>query len=253
MNSWDAVYSRELDNYDQDGDEGTVWFSESNAEGAILRELHKLEEARLLRRTAISGENPDQPIENRTPGCARALPASRFLDLGTGNGHMLFELCDDEGERGDPWCGEMVGVDYSEPSVQLARRIAAQRFDETAASESLRFEHWDLLSSPPGDWLKDGFDVTLDKGTFDAISLMPQDSNSRHPCEVYCDKVTPLLKPGAFLIITSCNWTKEELIRWLVSNDGQLNFYGEAKYPTYAFGGQTGQSVVTVVFQRRRG
>ena len=188
MNSWDAVYSRELDNYDQDGDEGTVWFSESNAEGAILRELHKLEELRLLRRTTISGENPDQPTESERTGCASASPASRFLDLGTGNGHMLFELCDDEDESGDPWRGEMVGVDYSEPSIQLARRIAAQRSNHAAASTTLRFEHWDLLSSSPAGWLRDGFDVALDKGTFDAISLMPQDPDSRHPCEVLLRK-----------------------------------------------------------------
>ena len=44
-----------------------------------------------------------------------------FLDLGTGNGQMLFEL------RDEGWQGEMLGVDYSEGSVELARRLLADR------------------------------------------------------------------------------------------------------------------------------
>jgi hypothetical protein len=112
------------------------------------------------------------------------------------------------------------------------------------------FEQWDLLSEAPGSWLGDGFNVVLDKGTFDAISLMPHSGSPPHPCEIYREKVTALIKPGSFLFITSCNWTKEELLDWLACEGSQLEFYDEAKYPTFTFGGQTGQSVVTVVFRR---
>ena len=184
-------------------------------------------------------------------GSMSAMQPSRFLDLGTGNGHMLFELCEDDIDR-QRWCGEMIGVDYSVASVELARRIAAQRHATDAeASRRIRFECWDLLSSLPGEWLGAGFDVVLDKGTFDAISLMPHSGLLQHPCEMYRDKVTSLLKPGYFLLVTSCNWTKDELTEWLATEGGELACFDEAKYPSFTFGGHTGQSIVTIVFQRK--
>lgn len=208
-----------------------MWFSESGAEEAILKLLDALEEQSLLRRN-----NDAQPSET----------TSRFLDLGTGNGHLLFSLREED-EEGKCWSGEMLGVDYSETSVELARRISVQQHDHV-----VRFEQWDLLTQPPGSWRQDGFDVVLDKGTFDAISLMPHSQESLHPCEVYREKVAPLVRPGCFLVITSCNWTKEELLGWLAPEGGDLQFYSEAEYPTFTFGGQTGQSIVTLALRRGR-
>ena len=234
--SWDRTYDRELQNYgDDDNDEGTVWFSENNAEEAVMKQLSKLHYSVLLRR--------DNPNLGSTP--------SRFLDLGTGNGHMLFELREPD-DTGLSWNGELVGVDYSEASVQLARRIAEQKHnDHHLDTKQIRFERWNLLQEHPGDWLADGFDVVLDKGTFDAISLMDYDKFMDHPCEVYRKKVTPLIKPGGFLFVTSCNWTKQELLQWLVLDDGGLMYYDEAKYPTFSFGGKTGQTTVTIIFRRK--
>lgn len=163
----------------------------------------------------------------------------------------------------------MIGVDYSETSVQLAKRILNQRRsvwaeeyegedgEDTAGAknpfEGIRIEQWDLLHEAPDIWLGGGFDVVLDKGTFDAISLMPGSEQAQHPCDVYREKVTPLVKPGYFLLVTSCNWTKEELIEWLVvDGDGGLEYHDQAKYPTFRFGGKEGSSVVTIVFRRRQ-
>ena len=236
------------------------------------------------------------------------------MDLGTGNGHLLFLLRDgdedgsnDEGEdvglngdagSDDRWAGEMVGVDYSAASIELVLQIARQRErshqqDPNAISNGhhagddaqdnrrrdIRFELYDILDpsttsdavSAP-DWLKEPFDIVLDKGTFDAISLTPTQTSatesSEHPCETYRVNVTRLVRPGGFLVITSCNWTREELVQWLTSGTdaakaqveggggevgngkGTLRFYDEAKYPTFTFGGKKGQSVVTVVFRR---
>jgi SAM-dependent methyltransferase len=219
-----------------------VWFDDSNAEDTALKKLSEYDQDGL---GLLSRES------------------CRFLDLGTGNGHMLFALREEENDDGERWTGEMVGVDYSPASVSLARQVDAQRLaalnddeedeeDAGAASKyaPIRFEQWDILAEQPGEWLADGFDVVLDKGTFDAISLMPHDSEAPHPCEVYLDKVATLIKPGCFLVITSCNWTKEELMDWLAPSDGLLKLHDEAKYPTFTFGGQTGQSVVTLVFRR---
>lgn len=173
---------------------------------------------------------------------------------------MLFALREDEDDEGERWTGEMVGVDYSPASVQLARQVDARRLQalneerEDDGSDGLArivFEQWDLLSEAPGAWLEDGFDVVLDKGTFDAISLMPHSGESPHPCEMYLEKVAALIKPGSFLFITSCNWTKEELLGWLACKGSELTFFDEAKYRTFTFGGQTGQSVVTAIFRRK--
>ena len=163
---------------------------------------------------------------------------------------MLFELCDED-DDGQRWCGEMIGVDYSEASVRLARRIAAQRQYQEDDAAVPSFEHWDLLQSPPRDWLRDGFDVVLDKGTFDAISLMTYENSSQHPCEIYRRKVTPLVKRGKFLFVTSCNWTRDELVDWLATDGSELDLHDEAKYPTFTYAGQTGQTIVTLVFQRK--
>jgi len=235
MRSWEHIYVRELQNHHDDGDdEGTIWFSESNAEETVMTQLHKLAERGFIRQT----DEGD-------------LKASRFLDLGTGNGHMLFCMREAEDDE-EPWRGNMVGVDYSEASIQLARNIAAQKqAHDPEAPGSYKWECWDLLTSPPGDWLEDGFDVVLDKGTFDAISLMGSQNPDQHPCGVYRQKVTPLVRPRGFLVITSCNWTKAELENWLAPADSELTFFDEARYPTFTFGGRTGQSIVTVVFRRK--
>ncbi|KAG9851396.1 S-adenosyl-L-methionine-dependent methyltransferase, partial [Aureobasidium melanogenum] len=218
---WDDAYAREIANHAQDAqDEGTIWFDDSGAEEKVIERLEALQDEGLLTKDD-----------------------SRILDLGTGNGHMLFSLLDED------WAGELVGVDYSDTSVKLARQIAASRSEEGAP---VRFEEWDLLNHQPGEWLAEGFDAVLDKGTFDAISLSSEtDAQGRRICESYRQHITPLIKPGQFFIITSCNWTKEEVMNWFVAPDGELKFFDEAKYPTFTFGGQQGQSVCTLIFQRR--
>ncbi|KXT03824.1 hypothetical protein AC578_8928 [Pseudocercospora eumusae] len=231
---WEAAYERELHNHGEDADdEGVVWFDESNAEDTVMRKLS-------------SYASGPAPLLNRK--------STRMLDLGTGNGHMLFALREDEDEEAERWLGDMLGVDYSPKSVQLARQINEQRTatheDAQDTYASIRFEQWDLLEEQPGDWLEDGFDIVLDKGTFDAISLMPKSEDGSHPCEIYRRNVIDLIKPDRFLFITSCNWTREELIGWLVKDDGKLTLHDEAKYRSFTFGGQTGQSVVTLIFRK---
>jgi SAM-dependent methyltransferase len=240
--SWEAAYERELHNHTSDTtDEGVIWFDESAAEDRVVRKLRAYDAAE------------GGPLDR-----ARA----RFLDLGTGNGHMLFALREDEAEAGDRWRGDLVGVDYSWKSVELAGRIDERRRaaleeeddDDGRGWARVMFRHWDILADAPGEeWLGDGFDVVLDKGTFDAISLMPRTEGTPHPCEVYRDKVAGLIKPGRFLFITSCNWTKEELIDWLTDGEGTLVYHDEAEYPTFRFGGQVGQSVVSLVFRKDAG
>jgi hypothetical protein len=56
------------------------------------------------------------------------------------------------------------------------------------------------------------------------------------------------MKKGGRFLITSCNWTEEELKGWFAG--GELEFEGKVKYPSFTFGGKTGSSVVTLCFKR---
>lgn len=55
-----------------------------------------------------------------------------------------------------------------------------------------------------------GFDVCIDKGTFDAISLNPDNTNEGK--RLYVQALKDALKNNGFFSITSCNWTKEQLL-----------------------------------------
>ena len=52
-------------------------------------------------------------------------------------------------------------------------------------------------------------DVVLDKGTYDAISLSPNEAKTKR--KAYNESVLKLLKKDGLFIIVSCNWTQDEL------------------------------------------
>lgn len=154
----------------------------------------------------------------------------------------------------------MLGVDYSPQSIQLARGLA-QRYASTEVPRNvhphIQFEVLDLIHSDPIAqpwWPSDsrGFDLVLDKGTFDAISLSSEtvisaDGKQQRVCEVYPRKAMEMVKPGGFLLVTSCNWTEEEVAHWFTD---RLQVWAKVKYSKYKFGGQEGQGVATVCFRR---
>lgn len=192
-------------------DEGEIWFGE-DAEDKIVRYLER-----------------NHPQDKKV----------QLLDLGTGNGHLLFKLAE---EGFTNW--NMVGIDYSEHSIELARAIAVTR-----KSKNIQFRVQDFLDelvSPPSS----KFDVVIDKGTFDAISLSDQrTSRGKKLNEIYAVSVARFMKPNAKLIITSCNWTTEELIQRLTA-DKVLKVHAYFKKPkqSFSFGGRTGTTTSSVCF-----
>lgn len=183
----------------------------------------------------------------------------------------------------------MVGVDYSRQSVELARKLARQYvaattdhdLSGTASTEDMiSFEVLDLIHDTPDEqpWWPDaaaggGFDLVLDKGTFDAISLSsatvydPSINKERRICEVYPAKVLGMVRTGGFLLVTSCNWTEDEVVAWFTNADAQTQIqthpqtgstgpaarfevYDRIRYPVFEFGGQKGQGVASVCFRK---
>lgn len=65
--------------------------------------------------------------------------------------------------------------------------------------------------------LKD-FDICIDKGTFDAISLNPE--NTEEGKKLYVQALKGALKNNGFFAITSCNWTKEQLLERFSEGEG---------------------------------
>ncbi len=146
------------------------------------------------------------------------------LDLGMGNGHLLFALLEADIEPSlTP--SNLLGVDYSSASVALAKSIAKRRDEETDGEyrfAEVRFEESDLLDSAEVDKLRgpgSGWDIVCDKGTFDAIALSSQPINGKLPVDLYTEAVARLTSPGGIFLITSCNFTEKELVGRFAGSD----------------------------------
>uniref|UniRef100_A0A3Q0RA67 EEF1A lysine methyltransferase 2 n=1 Tax=Amphilophus citrinellus TaxID=61819 RepID=A0A3Q0RA67_AMPCI len=160
----------------------------------------------------------------RWMGKAKIPESAAILDIGTGNGAFLVEL-------------NLTGIDYSAASVELARSVL-QAEDLT----DVTVKEMDFLRCQ--EELK-GFDVCIDKGTFDAISLNPDNTNEGK--RLYVLALKDVLKDNGFFAITSCNWTKEQLRDRF--SEG-FEFVQELPTPTFQFGGKTGSSVAALIFKR---
>lgn len=88
------------------------------------------------------------------------------------------------------------------------------------------------------------FSLCLDKGTYDAISLCPD--NAQEKRRHYIRRIENLLEKNGWFLITSCNWTASEL-RMHFSN---LSFIEELPAPTFVFGGKQGKTVSTCAFRK---
>uniref|UniRef100_A0A8C3RNU8 EEF1A lysine methyltransferase 2 n=2 Tax=Chelydra serpentina TaxID=8475 RepID=A0A8C3RNU8_CHESE len=157
---------------------------------------------------------------------------SSVLDIGTGNGVLLVELAK---------CGytNLTGIDYSPSAIQLSQNII-----EKEGLVNIKLQVKDFLT--PSAELS-GFQICIDKGTFDAISLNPD--NAAEKRKQYVKSLCAVLKMEGFFLITSCNWTKEELL-----NEFREGFeiLEELPTPKFCFGGRIGNSVTALVFQRKK-
>ncbi|KAI0926109.1 hypothetical protein AcV5_008658 [Taiwanofungus camphoratus] len=224
---WDDVYSSELVNFKEIGDEGEIWFGEDTVEKTV-----------------------DWVLDN----VPRGPDASPFiLEIGAGNGNLLFALYD-AGYRADRMCG----IDYSADAVKLARAIAQSRHaqDERNAdekntakgndvgTEAITFDVCDFLRDnvpvldtmlPPVDGQGGQWDLVLDKGTFDAMALADKDDEDVAPADGYPSRIARVVKLGGYFLITSCNFTEEELkAKFITAGTGFVYQYVASFYPRRA-------------------
>lgn len=190
----------------------------------------------MVRFVAEKAEDGEILLPNDTP--------ISVLDLGTGNGHLLFALGDEMVDRNIK--ARYVGVDYSPDSVAFAQHIAEIQYP----NEPYSFQQADILAKDP--FSSSTFDLIMDKGTLDAIALnqdpLPQFAG-KIGMQVYPQQVERLMHANSVLLITSCNFTEQELID-LVTSGTSLMLWDSIKYPSFEFGGVKGSTVCSVAFRK---
>ncbi|KAF8896427.1 S-adenosyl-L-methionine-dependent methyltransferase [Infundibulicybe gibba] len=206
---WDTVYEEEVANFQEIGDEGEVWFG--------IASVEKMVEWTVL----------------NVP--CTITPAPVILEIGSGNGTLLFALLD-AGYAPTT----LSGIDYSPDAVKLAKLISSGR-----GGEEINFTVCDFLNEDPPapspaciDNAQNNWDLLLDKGTFDAIALGEKDVDGK------------LLKPGGYFLITSCNFTEAELQAHFATPKTGLIYHSRIQHPTFTFGGRSGSICSSVAFQK---
>lgn len=99
----------------------------------------------------------------------------------------------------------MAALPNSEASITLSRSIA-HRCPPGSPSphQNIAFAIVDFLHSPAprAPRSQNGWDLILDKGTYDAIALAPPDEQGNKLIELYPPRVVEALKKGGLFLIT---------------------------------------------------
>lgn len=149
---------------------------------------------------------------------------------------------------------EYHGIDYSPESIEFAKLIAEKKYP----IENFTFEEVDFIKKEC-PYLEENlgkFDIIFDKGTLDAIALNndPVDGfQGKIGTEVYPIQVLKLMHTDSLLIITSCNFTEEELIKVITENNTNgLSVWKKIPYPSFQFGGVKGSTICSIAFKKNQ-
>lgn len=215
------------------------------------------------------------------PADATSSAGPSILDLGTGNGQLLFSLSgvrdeedddeeedEDDDEDGSPrglisTPDRMHGVDYSPSSICLCQDIAAASTSFLGAD--IQQIHWKVVDMLDAQAASNAgkFDILLDKGTLDAIALASasaaasassSSSSSSSPLNTYISHLASVStdSESTLLLITSCNFTAEELIARITTASSGAWKHHETLPPKkeFSFGGVKGSTTCCVAFKR---
>lgn len=123
----------------------------------------------------------------------------------------------------------LLGVDYSEAAIKLAQAVATSeelniKFEVTIMKYChhsytvpihpfiyflSKFQTCDILSNEEQPLHGKKFKIVIDKGTYDAISLNPENTTDKRTS--YINAVNSILDEDGIFVLTSCNWTQSEL------------------------------------------
>ncbi|XP_043269032.1 EEF1A lysine methyltransferase 2 [Venturia canescens] len=209
LDYWEKIYDREIENFKDHGDVGEVWFGEQNARKVVRYISKELDLS----------------------------PTDKIVDIGCGNGWTLIELS----KNGFT---QLTGIDYSEKAVDLASKILQDSSE--VPSSTINLMVCDILDIESSSLAND-FKLIHDKGTYDAISLNPDDPQGQRT--KYIKNVCNILRPDGYLVISSCNWTKDELITHF---QGDFDVVCSLHTPAFSFGGKVGESLACVVFRKKK-
>lgn len=207
MCSWDTVYSREVETFEDLGDVGEIWFGEDTMEKVVAW----------------------------IDSCEDVQHENSIIDVGCGNGMMCIELH----KLGYT---DLTGVDYSECAVMLAKSVSRNE-----GFEDITYEVGDLIrdiDQNPCTCLTRKYKVVIDKGTYDAISLKPDDPLLAR--QAYKKTIKHLMNKDSLFSLTSCNWTKDELVDFFKED---FTLHSQIPFKTIQFGGQTGSTVTSLIFK----
>ncbi|CAG7944707.1 unnamed protein product [Penicillium nalgiovense] len=277
QNDDDAASTSDLNEED---DPGTSWFSEHNAPQKVLHFLTRKSFPLSPRNTHKDSRQPSVLDLGTGNGSMLALLKKKGgykgrlvgVDYSRQSVELARELQRVRGHSAYRTDSEDEDEDESDDEEDVETEAEAGSNDLPEQETSIQFEEWDILGSkailsetglevsPPSPsetlpWFpyhEGGFDIVLDKGTFDAVSLA-DDAKTTRVCERYPGIARRLVRRGGFLIVTTCNWTEEELVHWFTggrTSGDRLAVWGRVEYPRFRFGGHEGQGVCTVCFQR---
>lgn len=141
---------------------------------------------------------------------------------------MLIELSEDGFTN-------LTGVDYSEKSIEFAKKIAQDQ-----GHSHVKFKVLDILADS-NDLAT--FKIVHDKGTYDAIALS---ENAQAHRQAYIKNVSKLVEE--YFIITSCNFTEEELVTSFAEH---FIKFEAIPTPSFKFGGKEGNKTVSLCFKKK--
>lgn len=215
---WDEHYKLELSNFQEDGDEGEVWFGKGLSRKIVLWIKDQVESGQKI----------------------------RILDIGCGNAFLLYSLVDslDHDEL------LLHGIDYSVNSIELSRSI----IESKGLSSRIKVNQCDFLDTNQLESTFEGtkFNYIIDKGTFDAICLLSSDQILEETKRNYMKSVYSIVDNNSKFILASCNHTEEELCHLFkldCPNRLPVEMIGKIDTPTLKFGGKEGSQVTCLIFR----
>lgn len=237
---WDEHYQLELDNFEQNGDEGEVWFGVG------------------LNRRIVDWIVQEIVRSRRESQADRITPVVSLVDIGCGNAFLLCSLREKLestfANSGANWT--LTGLDYSSNAIELGKKVISSRgYNE----DRIRVHRCDLLDLKQVEETTERikYDFIVDKGTLDAIGLLASDSEAKlkEAHGKYMRAIRSMSKVGTLFVLASCNSTRDELADILEAAEEKdftaLRFsaIGSIETPKIHFGGKVGSQVTCLLYR----